>query len=136
MNGNKNRETFNYTYSSKTKSEIEKIRKKYLPEDKSEDKLETVRRLDASVTRCATVWALILGICGALIMGTGMCIIMTEFGAHLGLQSYYAYIVGIAIGLAGMAVAGIAYPVYSAVLKKKRAKVAPEIIRLTDELMK
>ena len=136
MNDNREKETFNYTYSPRTKTEIEKIREKYLPKDQVEDKWEKVRRLDASVKRTAMIWALTLGIVGTLVMGFGMCLVMTELSAYFGLNEYYALLIGIIVGLFGMALAGIAYPVYNGVLNKKKAKVAPEIIRLTDELMK
>jgi hypothetical protein len=69
-------------------------------------------------------------------MGFGMCIIMTEIGAYLGLAGALEMLVGIAIGLIGMAVAAVAYPVYRAIVRKNRERVAPEILRLTEELMK
>lgn len=131
-----NQEKFSYTYSAKKKSEIEKIRQKYMPKDESESKIDTLRRLDASVTRAAVAWSLVLGIVGVLIMGFGMCLVMTEIGEYLGLVGTPSMVVGVVVGIVGMTIAGVAYPVYRAIEKRKRATVAPEILRLTEELMK
>lgn len=125
-------ETFNYTYSAKQQEEIKNIRKKYAaPEN---DKMEQLRKLDRQVTQKAQIWALVLGVIGALIMGTGMSLAMTDVGAMIGLNN--ALIPGIVIGIIGMIPVTLAYPVYNHILKKERQRIAPEIIRLTDELMK
>ena len=121
---------FEYTYSAKRQKEIEEIRKAYLPE--GEDKLERLRRLHAVPTRKAQAAALAVGIIGALILGTGMSLCMTEIGAALG---RLVMTVGIAVGLVGMVLAALAYPVYTRVLKKQREKIAPEILHLSDELL-
>ena len=73
-----NNETFNYTYSAKEQEEINAIRKKYAELDKQEDKMEQLRRLDASVTKKATAVAIAMGVIGALIMGFGMSLVMTD----------------------------------------------------------
>ena len=129
-----NKETFNYTYSSMEQEEIKNIRQKYVTP--TEDGMARLRRLDAGVTQKATIFALIAGIIGALIMGFGMSLAMTNLYAFLGLSQGIAMAIGIIVGLIGMAYEGMAYPIYNCVLKKERAKIAPEIIRLTDELMK
>lgn len=126
MENNHTNETFLYTYSAKEQEEVKRIRDKYIP--KEEDKMEQLRRLDASVNEKATIRSIIVGIIGTLIMGIGMCCCMVWADVW--------FVPGIVIGLAGMAVIGAAYPVYSKTLKKERAKIAPEIMRLTDELMK
>ena len=120
-----NKETFSYTYSAKEQEEIKKIREKYVP--KEADKMEQLRRLDASVTQKGTVVSLIVGIVGALILGTGMsmCMVWTEL-----------FVFGIIVGVIGIAAVSLAYPLYNYVTKKEREKIAPEIIRLTDELIK
>lgn len=122
---NQDNEKFTYTYSAKEQEEIGRIRKKYVAE---EDKMEQLRRLDAGVTEKANTVSIIIGIVGALIMGIGMCCAMVWQGVW--------FIPGIIIGLIGIAVLALAYPTYQKVLKKEREKIAPEIIRLTDELMK
>lgn len=122
---------FQYTYSAKEQSEVESIRKKYLPPE--EDKLAKLRKLDHGVTKKAQGWALTLGIFGALILGTGMSLAMTDFGK---MPDQTAMVLGIVIGLIGLGLVALAYPVYNRILKKERQRIAPEILRLTDELMK
>lgn len=129
-----NQETFKMTYSAKQQEEIDKIRKKYVPQE--QDKMEQLRALDASVGRKATTVSLILGIVGSLVMGIGMCFSMTEFGKILGAYQDRAMVIGIVVGLVGILMVCLAYPVYHRILEKERRKIAPEIIRLTDELMK
>ena len=120
-----NKETFNYTYSASEQEEIKKIREKYVP--KEADKMEQLRRLDAGVTQKGTVISLVVGIIGALVLGVGMCccLVWTKL-----------FVLGIIVGIIGIALVSVAYPLYSYVTKKEREKIAPEIIRLTDELMK
>lgn len=128
-------ETFTYTYSAKEQTEIENIRKKYAaPEGKT--KLEQLRSLDAGVTKKAMAAALTVGIFGILVMGFGMSLIMTDLAAWLGLGKNAALAVGVVIGVAGMAAAGAAYPLYNRVIRGEREKIAPQILSLTDELMK
>lgn len=127
-----NREdTFQFTYSAAQQAEVEKIRKKYMPQE--EGKMERLRRLDRSASRKASSWALTLGIIGALLLGTGMSLVMTNLGELLNIP--YAMPVGIVIGLVGLILVALAYPVYNRTLKKERQRIAPEILRLTDELL-
>ena len=134
MNTQSKKEEFSFTYSAKEQEEVRKIRQKY--QIKEEDKMQQLRRLDASVTQKATVVSLIIGIIGALIMGSGMSLIMTDLGAVFGLQGITGVIIGTLIGAIGIVLVCIAYPVFVKIVKKKREEVAPEILRLTDELMK
>lgn len=128
----KNQETFTYTYSAQQQEEIKNIRKKYLPPE--EDKMERLRKLHHSATQKAQAWALVLGVVGALIMGIGMSLVMTDIGEMIGLSN--TLIPGIVIGVIGMIPVGFAYPTYNRILKKERQRIAPEILRLSDELMK
>ena len=130
------KDTFNYTYSAKEQEEIKAIRNKYTPSEQTEDKMAQLRRLDASVTQKATVVSLIFGVMGTLIMGTGMSLAMTEIGKAIGLGGVMAMLMGIFIGIVGIVLVCVAYPIYNRILKKERERIAPEIIRLTDELMK
>ena len=98
--------------------------------------MERLRRLDASVTRTAQAVSLVFGVVGALILGLGMSLCMTELGEILGPYQNLAMIVGVVIGILGGVLASFAYPIYNLIVKSKRKKLAPEIIRLTDELMK
>jgi len=129
------KETFNYTYCAKEQEEIKAIRKKYAPAEQ-EDKMARLRRLDAQVTQKATTSSLVLGIIGALILGLGMSLAMTNLGEVLGAHAKMAMPLGIVIGIVGIALVCAAYPVYNRMVKRQRKKIAPEIIRLTDELMK
>lgn len=122
----KKTDAFQYTYSAKEQEEVKKIRSKYLP--KEEDKMETLRRLDAQAARKATAVSIAIGVTGALIMGLGMSCCMVWAGTW--------FVPGIVIGMLGIALAALAYPTYSRTLKKERERIAPEILRLTDELMK
>lgn len=126
-----NKDTFKMTYSAEQQEEITQIRKKYVPQ--KQDKMEQLRALDAGTTRKATMYSIVVGVVGALIMGAGMSVAMTDFGEIFG---SYSFFVGVAIGVIGMVAVAVAYPLYNRTLKKERAKIAPEIIRLTDELMK
>lgn len=125
---------FHYTYSAKEQEEIRSIREKYEAPVEKEDKMGQLRRLDASVTSKATTASLIAGIVGALVLGSGMSLIMTDIGEMLG--DFGALILGICVGVIGIILICLAYPIYNRTLRKAREKVAPEIIRLTDELMK
>lgn len=125
---------FKYTYSAKEQDEIKRIRQKYQAPE--EDGMARLRKLDAKVTSKATAAALTLGITGALIMGTGMSLIMTDLAALLGMTGMTNMIVGIITGVLGIVLAALAYPMYHKVLKCEREKIAPEILRLADELMK
>ncbi len=133
---NKENEAFCYTYSAKEQEEIKNIRKKYAAPEEGEDKMERLRRLDKSVSDKATIYSLIVGIIGVLVMGSGMSLIMTDFSKILGAYQNMALYLGIVVGVIGIVLVCLAYPVYNCVIKKERAKIAPEILRLTEELMK
>jgi len=126
-----NRDTFTYTYSARQQEEIKRIRSKYT--EPEEDKMDQLRRIDSRVTQKAQAWAIAVGVIGTLIMGAGMSIAMTDLTGFVGGT---AMIVGIPAGVAGMLLVGAAYPIYRYILKKERKRMAPEILRLTDELMK
>lgn len=126
-----NKEGFNFTYSAAQQQEVEAIRKKYLP--KEENKMEQLRKLHNSASQKAQAASIAVGVIGALIMGTGMSLCMTELSGFLGGTAMF---IGIPVGIFGMVLVALAYPVYNRVLKKERERIAPEILRLTDELMK
>jgi len=131
-----NKEPFKLTYSAKEQEEIKAIRKKYAAPQETEDKMAQLRRLDAAVSQKATSVSLMFGIIGALILGMGMSLAMTDIGRIIGLAGGMAMLIGILIGIVGIILVSIAYPIYNYIIKKERKKIAPEIIRLTDELMK
>ncbi len=133
MISNQEKETFTYTYSARQQEEIQKIRRKY--EAPTEDKMELLRRLDAGVTKKASARSLTIGISGALIMGIGMSLTMTNLNVILGLSKMLGMVLGIGIGITGIILVGCAYPVFTHTLEKERERIAPEILRLIDELM-
>ena len=122
--------SFEYTYSAERQQEIEAIRKKYLP--KEEDKMEQLRKLHAVPTQKAQAASLAVGIIGTLILGTGMSFCMTDIGAALG---SLAMMLGVIVGLAGVILVALAYPIYSKTLQIERKKIAPEILQLTEDLL-
>lgn len=116
---------FSYTYSADKQEEIAKIREKYCPRE--ETTLEKIKRLDNSVTNKAVTASLVVGMVSALILGVGMCCCMvwTQF-----------FVLGIIVGVIGIIGVCLAYPVYKKVLETERAKIAPQILALTDEAEK
>ena len=137
MENNHNEQNgFSYTYSAREQAELKRIRDKYTPPTETEDKMTRLRRLDAGVTKTAQAVAILIGVIGALTLGSGMSLIMTDLAEILGLYKDAAVVIGIAVGIVGGVLISLAYPIYNAIVKAKRKKLAPEILRLTDELMK
>ena len=118
------KDTFNYTYSTKQQDEIQNIRKKYLPKDK--DKMEQLRRLDKGATQKGTVVAIVVGVIGCLLLGIGMCCTM------IWMEQWF--IPGVIIGIIGIVAVAMAYPLYIGITRKEREKIAPQILKLTEEL--
>lgn len=122
------RETFTYTYSAAQQEEVKRIREKYAPPTREEDKMERLRKLDRDATKPGLIAALAVGIVSTLIMGFGMCCTMV--------WDERLFVPGIVIGVIGIIGICAAYPLYIRMTKRQRDKLAPEIMRLTDELMK
>ena len=122
--------SFQYRYSAKEQAEVEQIRNKYLPREES--KLEQLRKLDHSASQKAMIWAITLGVIGVLILGTGMSLCMTKLSGFLGGT---AMLVGIPVGIVGIVLVALAYPVYNRILQKERERIAPEILRLSEDLL-
>ncbi len=117
---------FEYTYSASQQEEIKRIRNKYMPHE--EDKMEQLRRLDENVTKKGTVISLIVGIISTLVLGIGMCCCLVWADRF--------FVLGIIVGIVGITGISLAYPIYAYVTKKERERIAPQIIRLSDELLK
>lgn len=126
MNANQRNTGFQYTYSASEQDEVKRIRSKYLPRE--ENKLEHLRRLDAGAGQKAAMYAIAVGVIGTLVLGVGMscCLVWADS----------VFILGIIVGIFGMAVLALAYPLYNRILQRERERIAPEILRLTEELMK
>lgn len=121
-----NNNKFSYSYSASEAEEIKAIRKKYAPESQPQTVLEQIRELDKKAEKTGTVISLTLGILGTLIFGTGMSFIMV-WGEIL-------FVLGIIAGVIGIGIAIVAYPVYHIVTKREREKIAPIILKLTDNI--
>lgn len=109
----------------------QKIRTQYM--DKESTDLDALRALDAKVKRPANVFSYVFGSISALIMGAGMSLVMTEIGTILGIDN--AMVPGIVIGVVGLAMALVNYPIYKAMMKSRKQKYANEILTLSDKIM-
>ncbi|MBP3701190.1 MAG: hypothetical protein J6I64_04830 [Lachnospiraceae bacterium] len=119
-----NSTAFTYNYSAPVNKEVLEIRKKYLPQE--ETKLDELRRLDALVQSSGVMESLCVGIVGCLVFGLGMCMGMQVIGGGM--------ILGVLLGIAGMAVMMTAYPMYCRHRAKTKEAYAPRILELAEEL--
>lgn len=110
---------------------VQKIRTQYT--EKEHTQLDALKKLDAKVKRPANVFAYVFGSVSAIIMGSGMSLIMTDIGTTLGMKS--TMVPGVLIGVLGMLMVIINYPMYKKILGSRRKKYAKEIIALSDRLM-
>lgn len=112
----------NFCTTEKDSRQAEKIRRQYL--EKETDKMQQLKALDDKVKAPGKITASILGVIGALVMGSGMALVM-EWGNMTS---------GLVLGIPGMLVAAAAYPVYTMITNSRKRKYAPEIIRISDEV--
>ena len=109
----------------------QKIRTQYM--EKTPSELDALRELDAKVKRPANVFAYIFGSISAIVMGAGMSLVMTDIGATIGITG--ALVPGIAIGVVGLGMALLTYPIYKGILNSRKKKYGAEIISLSDKIM-
>ena len=109
----------------------QKIRTQYV--EKTPSELDELRELDARVKRPANIFAYAFGTVSALIMGSGMSLVMTEVGAKLGMEN--SLVPGIVIGALGLGMALLTYPIYKRILEKRKNKYGAEILKLSDKIM-
>ena len=110
---------------------VQKIRTEYT--EKEHTKLDELKELDSKVKRPANVFAYIAGSLGAIIMGSGMSLVMTDIGKMFGVSD--GMVPGIIIGIVGMFIVIINYPIYKRILGSRRKKYADKIIEISDKLM-
>ncbi len=122
-----NSAVFHYQYSAKENAEVQEIRKKYMP--RQESKLDELKRLDRTVQNAGVIAPLCVGIVSSLIFGTGMCHAMQVLGSGVVVQ-----VVGIALGLVGIAGMLAAYPLHRKLHTAMKAKLAPRILDLAQQL--
>lgn len=118
--------TFRYSYSATRNQEVENIRKKYIPHEES--KMETLKRLDRTVQRAGMIEGLCLGIIGALVFGVGICFLLDVFAGAAWITALFM-ILGALMMLP-------AYPISRRIARRTKEKFVPEILRLSEELMK
>lgn len=109
----------------------QEIRAQYVEKEVCE--LDALYTLDRKVKRPANIFAYIFGSLGAVIMGAGMSLVMTDIGATLGIANPMVH--GIVIGTVGLIMAVLNYPLYKSILKSRRQKHSKEILELTDKLI-
>lgn len=110
---------------------IQKIRTQYAEPQHTE--LDALKALDRKVKRPVNTFACLFGSAAALVMGSGMSLTMTDIGARIGLAD--AYIPGLVVGIAGLLMVVMNYPVYRKLLNRRRKKYAGQIIELSDRMM-
>ena len=111
---------------------VEKIRTQYMEKENTE--LDALRKLDAKVKRPANIFAYVFGSLGAVVMGSGMSLVMTDIGSKIGMTE--VMVPGIVIGVIGLLMAVVNYPIYKKILGSRRKKYADEVITLSDKITK
>jgi len=110
---------------------VQKIRTQYT--EKEHTQLDALKALDCKVKKPANVFAYVFGIIAAIIMGYGMSLVMTDIGAMIGMSD--TMVPGIVIGVVGLAMAIVNYPIYKKILGARRKKYAGKIIELSDSIL-
>ena len=118
--------TFSYNYSAARNKEVESIRRKYMPHEES--KLERLKKLDLRVQMAGTIESLCFGVVGALVFGIGMCFFLDVFAGAAWLTALLMVL--------GAVIMIPAYPIYRRIACKTKAELTPEILRLSEEIMK
>ena len=111
---------------------VQKIRTQYT--EKEHTDIDALKKLDKKVKKPANIFAYVFGSVSAIIMGSGMSLVMTDIGSSIGITD--ALIPGIVVGAIGMLMAIINYPIYKSILGSRRKKYAEKIIALSDSIMK
>lgn len=110
---------------------VQKIRTQYT--EKENTQLDELKALDTKVKRPANVFAYVFGSISAIIMGSGMSLVMTDIGSVIGMEN--TMVPGIVIGIVGLIMAIINYPIYKKILASRRAQYADEVMKLSDKIM-
>lgn len=110
---------------------VQKIRTQYTERENTQ--LDALKALDKKVKKTANVFAVVFGIISAVVMGSGMSLVMTDIGSIIGIES--PMFPGIIIGVIGLVMALLTYPMYKKILNSRKKKYASEIIKLSDSIM-
>lgn len=111
---------------------VQKIRTQYMEKEHTE--LDELKELDNKVKRPANIFAYVFGSISAIIMGSGMSLVMTDIGETLGMKE--TMVPGIIIGVIGMLMAIVNFPMYKKMLDSRRKQYADKIIALSNKIMK
>ncbi len=111
--------------SLKDKKYLNNIINKY--ETKQISDIDRLKQLDKKVSTNPKVFAYIIGSIFCLIFGFGMCVAMKQILDMVWL--------GIVVGVIGMFLMIINYPIYKSAINKNKQKYADEIIRLSNQLL-
>ena len=111
---------------------VEKIRSQYTETEHTE--LDALKALDAKVKRGANIFGYTYGSVSAIIMGSGMSLVMTDIGTKIGLTA--TLVPGVVVGVVGMGMALSTYPIYKKILNSRKKKYAGKIMELSDRVMK
>ena len=111
---------------------VEKIRSQYT--EAAHTDLDALKALDAKVKKPARAFGFTYGSFGAIVMGAGMSLVMTDIGTVLGMTE--TLIPGIAVGAAGLGLVLTTYPIYKKILNSRKRKYAPQIMELSERVMK
>ena len=111
---------------------VEKIRSQYTEQEHTE--LDVLKALDAKVKRPANVFGYTYGSVGAIVMGSGMSLVLTDIGTKIGLTA--TLVPGIVIGVVGMGMTLTTYPIYKKILNSRKKKYAHQIMELSDRITK
>ena len=118
--------SFTYNYSAARNKEVESIRRKYMPEE--ETKLERLKKLDFRAQKAGMIEGLSIGIMGALVFGVGLCFFLDVFAGADWFSALFMII--------GTLIMVPAYPIYKRIARKTKAELTPEILRLSEEIIK
>lgn len=109
----------------------QRIRAQYT--EKQFTELDELRALDAKVKRPAEIFAYAFGSVGAVVMGAGMSLVMTDIGEKLGMGNTMA--AGIVIGVIGLAMAVANFPIFKRIMNSRREKYSKQILALSDKII-
>ena len=107
---------------------VKEIKEGYEPKEKT--KYDELIALNRKVELPAYIFAYAFGIVGALILGVGMCLAMQVIGAGVPLM-----VLGIVVGIIGIALVSVNYPIFLAIMKSRKKKYAERVIALSEELL-
>lgn len=107
---------------------VKEIKEGYEPKEKT--KYDELIALNRKVELPAYIFAYAFGVIGALILGVGMCLAMQVIGAGVPLM-----VLGIVVGIIGIALVSVNYPIFLAIMKSRKKKYAEKVIALSEELL-